>query len=482
MNRSVALRSVDRIQFAGLVVSALVLLIGTVIETPQTIGYRTQLLFTILAATIVLWVTKPIPYSISSLLCVVLLYGFGVTETFEAAVVGFASSLVFFLILLLLIGKSIVRVDLDEWISDRLVTETSTIRGSLYRLTGTILLLAFVMPSGTARTVTFMPIIDQINEQYGLGPDSAFRSASYYIIGHVNHIGSTALMTGGGMAIVTAELINSMVRELTWVEWALFMIPPAASLFVLASLCGIWVYRVPTDAVSSEHVADPDPEPVDRSSSESLDREQKLVFGTLLLAIAMWILGSFLGIDAIIPAMIVVLIFYLPGIRVLSPADFREISWGIVFLVGAMLSILEVMEELEAIDLVVDVLFSFVSIHSAPVLVMSVLFVFAVAVRAIFSSVAAAIAILLPILLEFAATLGVNALYSSFSLMLVLVSTSLFPFNISTVLLAYERGPLSIKDVFFLGLMTVCFSAIVVLGSWLFYWPVVEALVDSLQF
>jgi di/tricarboxylate transporter len=191
----------------------------------------------------------------------------------------------------------------------------------------------------------------------------------------------------------------------------------------------------------------------------------------------MWIIGSFLGIDAIIPAAIIVFIFYSPGVRVLSATDFKEISWGIIFLVGAMLSVLNAMEDLGAIELIADFLFMYVPIDFNIIFLVGILLLFAAAIRTIFSSLAAAIAILLPILLEFASVLELNQLYLSLSLMLVLVSTSLLPFNISTVLLAHERGPLNLREVFLLGCMTMAFSFLVVFVSWLFYWPAIEGIV-----
>jgi hypothetical protein len=43
-------------------------------------------------------------------------------------------------------------------------------------------------------------------------------------------------MTGGGMALVTSEIINTSVQTLTWVQWAVLMLPPTVLLYFLATV------------------------------------------------------------------------------------------------------------------------------------------------------------------------------------------------------------------------------------------------------
>ena len=240
------------LRYLGVLGAATVLGGGLVAPVPGALdGDREVFLaLAVFGATVILWITKPVPYAVSSLLSVVLLYALGLTDTFQAAVSGFASTLVFFFVTLLLIGRSVAKVGLDDRVADRLVTPTSTPAGSIRRLAAAVLLLAFVMPSGLARTVTFMPIVDRINDVYGLGDRSAFRRLGYYVVGHVNPLASLVVMTGGGMPIVTSELVNTMVRPFTWVEWVAYMSPPIVFLYVTSVVAAGLVYRVDGDALA----------------------------------------------------------------------------------------------------------------------------------------------------------------------------------------------------------------------------------------
>ncbi|GAB3031466.1 SLC13 family permease [Natronobiforma cellulositropha] len=481
------------VQSLGITGATAILVVGVL--APSGLDSQIQAVLAVFLATVVLWITKPVPYEISSVLCVVLLYVLGTAESFSQAASGFSDSLVFFLLLLLLLGKSVSKVGLDEWVANRLTTATSTPRSSFWRLSSAILLLAFLMPSGMARAVAFMPVVDQINETYGLGDDSPFRRVGYFLVGHVNPMVSLALMTGGGMSVLTAELIDSMVRPITWIEWALFMAPPVVALYVGIVLTSSRLFSIgdtvtvtPTPERDATAATDGeaaggsagDSLETDAVSSQPLSPDQRFVVTCLLFAISLWIVGSFVGIPTILPAMIVVAIFSLPWYRIITVDEFRTLSWGFLFLIGTMLSLIEVMQAVGAFDFVLGVVFSVVPADSHTAVVLAILFLFAIGLRSSFSSIAAAILILFPVFVEFAAVLEINALFLSFTLLLVLAATIIFPFNFSTVLIAYERGPLSLLEVTLLGLLTLAFATLVATLSWLLYWPVLETLTSGL--
>jgi anion transporter len=462
-------------QVVGLAGAAALLGVGVLGPPLGAVGRTVQVVLAVFAATLVLWITKPVPYTVSSLLCVVSLYALGVTDSFAAAVSGFASTLVFFFVVLLLVGRSVANVGLDEWAASRLISASATPRGSVARLAGMLLLLAFVLPSGLARGVTFMPVIDRINASYGASDGSQFRRLAYYVVGHLNPVASLALMTGGGMAIATAELINASVRPITWVEWALYMAPTATLLFACCAVAGVLLYDV--DAVLDGGDA-PDGAPTpDDPTPAALTREQKLVLGTLGGAICLWIVGSFTGVPTLVPAVLVVVVFSLPGVGVVDAGDVSDINWGIVFLVGAMLSLLEVMRDVGAFDLLVEALSVAVPHGASPVVVVGVVFGIAVLVRGTFSSVSASFVVLFPIVLEALSGLGLTPLYVSFALTTILMSATFLPFNNPVVLVAYERGPLDAREVFGLGMVTLAVGVLVVAFGWAVYWPWVDRVV-----
>lgn len=489
---------------AGIWVSIAVLVGGTLAPPLGGLEREMQLVLAVFLFALVLWLTEAVPYVVSSTLAPVLLFALGLVPAFGDAVSGFASTLVFFLLLLLLLGGAISKVGLGKIVASRMLSTQSTPRTTVRSLSTHMVGLSLLMPSAVARAVTFIPVVNQMTDAYGLPDDGAFRKASFIVLGHINPIGSMMLMTGGGMAIITSQLINESVRTITWVQWAVYMIPPMALLFWLSTVSALIVYRVNDDLTltaadgdgegradgdntEAEAEADGgntedgvddvfgvngDDDPTDGETA--LTRDQRIVTLVMLGAVVAWIAGSFAGIPTIVPAAAAVAVLSVPGVGIVDRDLIADVSWGILFLIGAMFSILDVMEATGTLDYVVETLIAVVPFGvMAPWLVIATLLVLAVFIRLWFSTASAAIVVTLPIIMEFASVLGLNELYLALSVLIVVGSTTFFPFNTTSVLLSYDKGPLGLGDVFAFGLVTMVHGGLVIVLSWLFYWPLV---------
>jgi di/tricarboxylate transporter len=194
----------------------------------------------------------------------------------------------------------------------------------------------------------------------------------------------------------------------------------------------------------------------------------------MLGTVASWVIGSFVRIPTVVPAVIAVAVLATPRIDIITADDVAEVSWGIIFLIGAMLSILDVMTSTGAIDVVVEALTTTVPFATfTQWQLIAVLLLLSVAIRIPFSTGSAAIVVALPIVLEFADLFGVNQLFLALAVLLVVGSTTLLPFNTTAVLVSMDRGPLSNRDIALFGLVTMGLSLSVVVFSWLVYWPLV---------
>lgn len=464
-----------KIQIVGLVLAIIILVGGISIPTVPRLEQDMQRVLAIFFSTLILWLTKPVPYEISSILSVGLLFALSVVDSFRDAVIGYASSLVFFLLVLLLLGNAISEVNFDERFAKRLSGE-NTPRDTVRSLSINLVVLAFVMPSALARAVTFLPVIRRVAERYNLPSDSDFELASFLILGQVNPLASMALMTGGGMAITTAELIRSSIRPISWVEWGKFMIPPALVLYGLSAFTAEYVFSVrnsiTTTSIDQTKASTP---PGTNQHSQSLNRDQKIVAIVMVGTLISWVIGSFIGIPTILPAIGAVTVLAFPRIRIITTEDIRDVSWGILFLIGAMFSILEAMETTGALTVIVDQITSILPFsmltHWQTI---GTLLMLAALLRIFFSTGSAAIVVVLPIILEIGRTLQVNELYLAFSVLILIGATAFLPFNTTTVLLSFDQGPLNVKEIFVFALFTTIYATFVIFLSWLFYWPLLS--------
>lgn len=451
------------IQLTGVVVAGGLVLGGLTLQTAMPAPAQRAL--AVFLATAMLWLTKPVPLGVSSLLSVTALVGFGVVPTFEAAAAGYASRIVFFLLVLLLLGEAIQRVGLDGRLARRLLARPTTPRGSVIRLSGYMLLAGLFMPSGIARTVTFIPIVDRLNELYDLGEQNDFLRASFLLVGQVNPIGSLALMTGGGMAILSSEIIRVEVTPITWLGWALHMLIPVVLIYTIATLVVLWVFPVPAGprARSTTVTATP------------MDRDQRIVALTMTATIGLWLVGSVTGLSTIVPPLLAVAVLTAPGVRILEASDIRRVNWNILLLFGAIMSLIAALQSTGALTMVIDAVLDVVPLVTLPTAAaVAMVLAGVVLIRLFFSTASASLAIMLPVVITVAGTLGVDPLAFTLATVLIVGSTTLVPFHLPTVLLVAEHyDPLRVRDVLVVGLISLAAAAVVTAVTWLVVWPVI---------
>lgn len=476
-NQLLQLFAVRRARTLGILSAILVLVVG--VSVPLGIGFRAQGAIAVFLFAIVLWLTKPLPLSVVSVLSVTLLVVLRVTDTFTEAAAGFASRLVFFMFLLLVLGGAISKVDIDTYVASRLLSASSTPRRSFWLLARNIFVFSLFMPSGIARTVTFVPIVEQLGERYGLNPTDSFQSSSFLLLGQLNPIASLMIMTGGGMAILSSEIIRT-TTPVSWLEWFLFMTPPVLLIYGLGALTISRIFPIDDDTVptgnGSEMVAnggDETPDPGTRDGEATFTRDQRLVGGVMVATIILWALGSITGLSSIVPPLLAVCFLAAPGVGIVTTDDIRSVNWDVLLLFGGVFSLTKVLESTGAISAIVDVLLGYVPLQllSTPVAILTILG-FVLVVRLFFSTASACLAATLPVTLSLSTAVGVDPLWLALSTVIVAGSTTLLPFHLPTVLLITESHETpTTMDVFVLGFANLVFAAIAILLAWTVYWP-----------
>ena len=468
----------------GLLGGVLILVAG--VSVPLGMSYGAQGAIAVFLFAIVLWLTKPLPLSVVSVLSVTLLVVLGVTETFAQAASGFATRLVFFMFLLLVLGGSISKVGIDAYVASRLLGGSSTPRRSFWYLSRDILVLSLFMPSGIARTVTFVPVVEQLRERYGLDPSDSFQRSSFLLLGQLNPVASLMIMTGGGMAILSSEIIRT-TTPISWLEWFLFMTPPVVVVYALGTLTITLLYPVDDDTRPTG-VSRPDSaetnggnHPTEQfgapvGDEPTLTRDQRIVAGVMGATILFWAVGSLVGVSSIVPPLIAVCVLAAPRVGIVTATDIRAINWEVILLFGGVFSLTKVLESTGAITAVVDSLLAMVPIQllSTPGAIVTTLgFVFVV--RLFFSTASACLAATLPVVLGVSSVIGVDPLSLALSTVIVAGATTLLPFHLPTVLLITESHETpTTTDVFVLGIANVVFAAIAIVLAWTVYWPLVQ--------
>ena len=418
----------------------------------------------LLVISIFLWSTKFLPLGISSLFIIAVIMIFNLADSFSSAISGFVASALYFVLIVSMISKVMVKVGLDKMIAVFILRLSS---GNIIRvLLGFVIaamVLPILMPSAVARFRMFHPLIDSVNNFYELPEQSAFKQFCNWLFSGVNQFLTMIVLTGGGYPILASELLDEAGYSMTWISWFLYMMPPIYAAAVIIVIFAFFYFRVWDDLGESSRNKKISEPKSNRSSDNTYDkRKMHIVFILIILMIAAWLLGSSTSMPTILPPILVLIILSLPGIRLFSDLDFRNFEWETFIFIGSALSLSNIVQQTGTADWLANILFGWISPAYSDVISLFLLMLMILLLRMFFTSPTGAIAVILPLAVSFGNSLGLPILSVSLLTILIIGSLMILPIYSNTTIIAYQSGVLTLKDQFILG--TVLLITIMISG------------------
>jgi len=331
---------VNKRQKIGLGFGVLVLLLSQIAPTPYGLTTAGQSTIGLTLFFLILLVTEALPLSVTSLLTIGLTPILGVTERFEGAVAGFSHPVLFFIVASFGIAGAIMEVPV-----------TKRVLLALFRRAGwrieRILLALMLATAGTSFFMSNVPtaaiMMTIALEFINLLEDGPAKRS----IGKTFLIAVPVATMIGGMATPASSSLNLLALSLleqytgqtvSFVQWMAIGIPLVVVLLPFAWFLMIKVYKP----------AQVDPQMI-AAYQETLQaqvkgppgRKEVTVIFIILTMLVLWIASSWVpGIEVFTVALLGCVLFFLPGVRVLSWQKFLSgIIWDIIFISGTVLSI-----------------------------------------------------------------------------------------------------------------------------------------------
>jgi len=152
----------------------------------------------------------------------------------------------------------------------------------------------------------------------------------------------------------------------------------------------------------------------------------------------------------------------------------QTVSWGLVFTVGASLSLAQALAETGAAAWFAGVLVGGLPYLAArPAGLVTALLVVVSVVHLGITNMSACIALLLPVATTLARSAGLNPIACGLLVLLAVDVVILYPVQTATNLMAYEAGYYGAWDVLRLGLAMLAFLIVFTLAAILPYWRLV---------
>ena len=273
-------------------------------------------MFAIFVATIIACITQPMTIGAVSIIGFTIMVLVGIMDT-KSAVEGFGNSSIWLIAMAFFISRGFVKTGLGRRIALQFVKlfGKKTL-GLAYSLVGVDLILAPATPSNTARAGGIMfPIIKSLSESFGSTPkDGTERKMGAFLIFtefQGNLITAAMFLTAmAGNPIAQSLAEKTAHVHITWMNWFVAAIVPGLiSLIVVPFI----IYKMyPPTVKETPNAKKWATEQLEEMGKISL--AEKFMIGIFIVALILWITGSFINIDATLTAFIALSLLLLTGV------------------------------------------------------------------------------------------------------------------------------------------------------------------------
>ncbi|MCX8997453.1 anion permease [Rhizobiaceae bacterium BDR2-2] len=474
-----------------LAIAALVAIV--VAPTPEGLSVAGQRMLAILIFAIIVWMTEVLDYAVSALVIgglIALLLGFapnvanpnvmlGTSAALGLAFSGFANTAWVLVTVALFLAAAMQVTRLDKRIALYILSKVGPEIGHV--VIGSIvvgIVMAFLIPSTTARVACIVPIMLGIITVFGVDRKGALAGMLMITTVSTASIWNVGIKTAAAQNMVAVGFIE---RELgyiiTWGEWFIAAAPFAlimsvALYFIMTRMMPPEVQQVPGGR-----------EAIRRSLAElgPMSGAEKRLLAISLTLLVLWSTEGVLHrIDTSTSTTVAVALMFMPGVGIMNWKQAEnKIPWGTVVLFGIGISLGSALLSTGAATYLANVVVNLFGLAAAaPLMVLMILALFLTVVHLGFASATALASAMIPIVIAVFQAVGVDAANIVGMTMLLQFVVSfgfILVVNAPQNMVAYGSGTFDAKDFTRVGLvitlaaLAVFFLLSVTYWSWLGY-------------
>ena len=425
----------------------------------------------ILLFAVTLWVTEAMPFPATSLLVLILIPAFGITEFASAVQAGFGNPLVVFFIgvLFLSTGFTISGLGTRMVLHVLQLAGTRTDRVLLGFITAGALLSMWITDMAVAAVM--LPLGVGVLADAGLKPlKSNFGRALMISCAYGPLIGGIATPAGTAANLIALSYLEELAGlSISFGQWMLLGVPAALLMIPFGWWLLLRMFPPELERLPFEE-ADIDAKLAALGPLKPVERKTLVIFALTITAwlVTPWMAGLTGGrVDPPVQAVALLggLILFLPTIRVMTWKEAQQnMDWGGVMLIVAGLSLGLAVFETGAARWLAQLLLG--NLILVPALARPFVSVLAVAMlHLLFSSNTVTGSLIMPILLALAIDLGLDpwaiAAPAAFTSTLAFILVTESPTNV----LPYSAGYFSIRDMAKVGIWMTLGAAVCVTAS-----------------
>ena len=442
----------------------------------------------ILAFAVILWVTEAVAYPVSSamiLALIAVLLGLapsmedpsvqmGTSSALKLALGGFSSSAVALVGMALFLAAAMQITNLHKRIALCVLSLVGTKTNAL--VFGAILVaivLAFVVPSATARAGAVVPILLGIVAAFGLTKESKLAALLVITAAQAVSIWNIGIKTAAAQNLIALGFIKTEFGiDITWGEWFMYAAPFSAIMSVVLFFVMIKLIKPETNNISSG-------KDVIRKQLTELGplkrKEMTLIITTLVLLFFWATEGKVHPFDTTTVTIIAIAFLLAPKVGVFNWQEASSrIDWGtlIVFAVGISLG--TTLLNTKGAAWLSDTIFGSLGLDTMPILAtIALVTIFNIVIHLGFASATSLASALIPVFIALALSLPIpveNQIGFVLIQQFVICFGFLLPVSAPQNMLAYGTGAFTTKDFLKSGIPLTIFGFILIIIFSATYW------------
>ena len=474
----------DKKKLLSIILAFVLFLIIILLPTPADLPQAGQVALGILVLAVTLWITEAVTYPVSAAIIVALIsifiglspsledpnQVFGTKNALNMAMSGFSSSALGLVAGALFIASAMEATGLHKRIALYIMSKVGTNVNNL--IIGTILVstvLAFFVPSATARAGAIVPILLGIVAALGLPKDS--RLSALLTITAVQSISlwNIGIKTAAAQNMVALGFIEDQFSvDISWGEWFLYAAPFTIIMSVVLFFVMKYMIKPEYDGLNNgKQIILEKLKELGPISS----KEKRLIIYSITLLFLWTTEGILHPVDSTTVTLAVFALMIMPGIGVYTWKHVQtSVNWGtlIVFAVGISLG--TTLLNTEGAQWFSDTVLGAVGINKMPLIaIIAVLSLFNILIHLGFASATSLASAFIPIVIALSTSLATD--FNIIGIILIqqfVISFGfLLPVNAPQNMLAYGTGAFRAKDLLKTGipltiigyLMIILFSA-----------------------
>lgn len=475
-------------QNIGLVLAFLVLGIILALPSPDTLSTGGHRMIGILTFAIILWMSSAVSYPVSATIITALtalLLGFspnpeapaklyGTSNALKLIISGFSSPAMVLVGAAMFISVAMRKTGLDRRIALNVLSAVGTKVSRIYLgviITGFI--LAFFVPSATARLACLAPIIIGIVESLGINKKS--QVAALLMVGatQADTFWNIMIQTAAAQNLVAVGFIQTQMNTtIPWIDWLLAAAPYSMLMVTI-------LYFVTQALIKPEfkelkggdvHIANMRRE----IGPMSLNEKKLLVISIGLLFL--WATGGKLHtIDTTTTTIIAIALFFFPGIGIMDWKFAQpNIDWGSIVMFGAGIGLGSVLLKTKAATWLAHVFVSAFSLETASIfLLIAIMAAFLIVIHLGFASATALSSAMIPIVISIVMghdADGLNPLGVTMLMQYAICFGLVLPVNSPQGMVAYGTDTFDVKTFMRTGIPMTIIGYLMMLVFTLTYW------------